>query len=163
MSEPLHEASLLFTTWAQVWSPLVAEAIREQAWNALGLARPYSECHTEYWNVFHVGAPMPKISLVLHTALAREGASVREELLRVMHHLDLRWNEAHLAPDQLGVVCEVFAFAIDHGERVIVSELRSRYLLPWCDVAEQKLAAEQNDLVFLPQAFREDLQLIEIG
>ena len=142
----------------------MAEDVREQAWNALGLARPYSECKEEYWNIFHVGVPMPKVPLLLHAALMREGGAMREDWLRVMHNLDLRWNnEARLPPDQLGIACEVYAFAIDQGEALLVSELSSRYLLPWCEVAEKKLADEKNDLVFLPQAFREDLQSVEIG
>ncbi len=162
MSATLSNASLVFTTWSQVWSPLVDENVREQAWNALGLARTYADCRREYWNLFHVGMPMPRISLLLHAALSREGAAVREEFLRVMHHLDLRWNETSLSPDQLGVACEVYAFAIDHDETLIVSELRARYLLPWCDVAEKRLSDGENDLLFLPQAFREDLQSIEV-
>lgn len=162
MSATLCDASLVFTTWSQVWSPLVDESVREQAWNALGLARAYADCRNEYWNLFHVGMPMPKISLLLHAALSREGSAVREDFLRVMHHLDLRWNETSLSPDQLGVACEVYAFAIDQAEPRIVAELRERYLLPWCDVAERRLTDGKSELAFLPQAFREDLQSVEI-
>jgi len=48
-----------------------------------------------------------------------------------------RLVEHQLPPDQLGVVCEVLACAIEAEEPVLVRELRARYLLPWCEPSQR--------------------------
>ena len=63
--------------------------------------------------VFHAALPAPRVPLLLHAALGREGAQLREELTRVASFLQLRWRERVLAPDHLAAVCELLAAALE--------------------------------------------------
>ena len=152
------ESALAIGAWSHVWSSAVSVDLRRAAWEALELPESFEDCKQEYWNVFQVGSEGPRISLLLHHALGRPGSSVREDWLRVMNHLGLEWNEVHLPPDQLGAACEVYACAIARNEPVLIEELRSRYLLPWCEVARGILAADGSRLTFLPEHFEQDLR-----
>lgn len=152
------DAALPFLAWSHLFSSMVTKEIRAAAWEALELPARFEDASAEYWNTFQTGVPAPPVPLLLHGALGRPGQSVREDWLRVMEHLGLSWNEMHLPPDQLGAACEVYACAVQAGEGVLVEELRSRYLLPWCEAAEAILRARESTLVFIPRLFAEDLR-----
>ena len=161
MLAPL-EAALPFVAWARVWSPLAPAAWREEAWQALALPGRFAECESEFLSSFVVGLPGPPVPLLLHAALGRDGGSVREDWMRVLAHLGLRFGERTLPPDHLGAACEALAFAIEREETVLVRELVKRYLEPWCEVAASRLAAAQRDRVVaqLPGRFAEELRAI---
>ena len=78
--------------------------------------------------------------------------------MRVIQHLELRWNEQSLPPDHVGVACDVVARAIACEEWVLIRELRKRYLEPWCAVASERLAGKHDTIVRLPEAFAADLR-----
>ena len=86
MSEA-SEAALPIVAWSHVWSPAVSTELRAAAWEALELPKTFDECKHEYWNLFHVGAAGPRISLLLHAALNKPGQSAREDWIRVMDGL----------------------------------------------------------------------------
>jgi hypothetical protein len=160
---PLSDAALEalpIIAWSRVWSPLVPDELRQNAWQVLRLPDAFEKYSTEFWSTFMVGTPSPRIPTLLHGALQREGAAVREDWMRVASHLGLKWGEVHLPPDQLGAACEVYACAISRGEDVLIEQLRLRYLLPWCVYAQEALAAESSPLVFLPEMFGADLVAI---
>ena len=146
--------ALAMLAWARLWSPLTDTATRATVWSALGLPGGFDEIAVEYWSAFH--GPAPTVSLLLHAALGRDGAAVREDWLRVMDHLELEWEAAQLPPDQLGVACEVFACAVEAQEPVLQRELLVRYLLPWCELALARLESGTG-LAALVAAFRDDL------
>jgi len=150
------DAAVAFTHWARVFSPLTLEAQRRQAWQALELPGDFDALKTEFWSTFQVGNPSPRVPLLLHAALGLEAAGVREDWLRVVHHLGLEWNDVHLPPDQLGVACEIYAVAIRAEEPVLISELPARYLLPWCRFAKRELGKDSS-LIFVPESFEADL------
>jgi hypothetical protein len=152
------EAALLMIAWSRIWSPLVDDEMRAEAWQALELPDSYQHHNTEYWTLFHAGSPQPAVSTLLHAALMADGASAREDWLRVIEHLGLKWNDVHLPPDQLGAACEICACAIEREESVLVDMLASRYFLPWCDAAEQTLAAKKSPLQQLARAFSQDIK-----
>ncbi|MDH3213324.1 MAG: hypothetical protein OEM05_12635 [Myxococcales bacterium] len=155
-------AALPFVAWSRVWSPLPSEAQRAEAWEALALPGPYERYRADFWGTFHAGAPSPRVPLLLHAALGREGTAVREDWMRVIAHLQLRWNETHLPPDHLGADCEIYACAIERGEPVLVEELRRRYLLPWCEVARSRLESGEDALATLPERFAADVGAVRI-
>jgi TorA maturation chaperone TorD len=157
-SASARDAALRMLAWSRVWSPLVSDALRAEAWSVLDLPGAFSEVRSDYWSLFHVGSPVPRVSTLLHSALGREGAPVREDWMRAAHHLGLRWNEARLAPDQLGVACEVYACAIENDESVLITELRRRYLLPWCEAAAAALEGAPAALASLPSRLDSDLR-----
>ena len=136
------------------------DKLRSEAWQALDLPDSYETHKSIYWTTFHVGAPQPEVPLVLHATLSREGAGVREDWLRVISYLGLSWDDIHLPPDQLGAACEIYAYAIEREEQVLIEELRHRYLLPWCDIAAQSLAQGESVLLPLAESFRKDLAAI---
>ncbi|MBT4521876.1 MAG: hypothetical protein HOC23_17900 [Halieaceae bacterium] len=151
------ESALQMIAWSRIWSPLVDEEMRADTWQALALPDDYDTHKTDYWTCFHAGAPQPMVPLLLHAILHREGGGVREDWLRVISYLGLSWDGVHLPPDQLGAACEIYACAIDQAEPVLVEELRSRYLLPWCDIAADTLSKNQSALLVLVDTFRQDL------
>jgi TorA maturation chaperone TorD len=155
----MHSA-LPLLAWSRIWSPIVPDDLREEAWSALALPDTYAELSAEYWSTFHVGNPLPSVPLLMHAALQREGGAVREDWMRVAQALALEWNDAHLSPDQLGAACEVYAVAIEREEPMLIEELRSRYLLPWCQVAKARLESRAPHLAFLPRRFEADLLAI---
>jgi TorA maturation chaperone TorD len=162
MSTTGSEQALLIIAWSRIWSPLVNEDMRASAWQALDLPDDYENHKAEYWTTFHVGAPEPQVPLVLHAALHLEGSGVREDWLRTISYLELSWDDVHLPPDQLGAACEIYACAIERKESVLVEELRSRYLLPWCEVAGQSLFRSKSHLLPLVKNFAEDLAAIKL-
>jgi TorA maturation chaperone TorD len=157
VSERSANAALPMLAWSRVWSPLVPEELRREAWKALALPDDLDAHSTEFWSTFQAGAPSPEVPLLLHAALDREAAAAREDWMRVAHHLGLRWDRVHLPPDQLGAACEIYACAIESEEPVLIEELRRRYLLPWCEFAKARLSASASRLVFLPERFEADL------
>lgn len=156
------DQSLLMIAWSRIWSPVVEEALRSSAWQALELPDTYENHKADYWSLFHVGNPEPKVSLIMHSGLRQEGSSVREDWLRVISHLGLTWDAVNLPPDQLGAACEIYACAIEREEPVLIQELRERYLLPWCRFALQELTEINSPLSALAESFAEDLLAITI-
>ena len=154
------EKALLMIAWSRIWSPLVDDSLRSEAWQALDLPANYQSKKADYWTTFHVGAPQPEVPLILHAALNREGSGVREDWLRVISYLGLSWDEVHLPPDQLGAACEIYACAIEQGEQMLIEELRDRYLSPWCDMAAHSLTRAESSLLPLVQRFSTDLKAI---
>jgi hypothetical protein len=154
------EQALVMIAWSRVWSPLGDEATRAQAWEALKLPDDYERHKANYWSVFHAGTPQPQVPLLIHAALGQEGPGVREDWLRVIDYLELSWDDVHLPPDQLGAACEIYACAIDRSEPVLIEELRKRYLLPWCEAAQESLAETRSELLPLVEKFRQDLQAV---
>ncbi|MCU0670397.1 MAG: molecular chaperone TorD family protein [Myxococcota bacterium] len=155
-------AALPFVAWARVWSPLAPAAWRDEAWQALALPGRFSDCESEFLATFVVGLPTPPIPLLLHATLGRDGGAVREDWMRVIAHLGLRFGERTLPPDHLGAACEAIAFAIEREEPVLIREIVKRYLDPWCVAASERLAASQRDDVVarLPGLFAEELRAI---
>jgi TorA maturation chaperone TorD len=160
MTNEMTQDALVMLAWSRIWSPLVSDEMREEAWRALELPGDFCAVTSEYWSLFHVGSPSPRISTLLHVALGREGASVREDWMRAADHLGLRWNDARLAPDQLGVACEVYACAIQREEPVLIHELRRRYLLPWCEAAGEAVGESTGPISILPTRLAADLQRV---
>jgi hypothetical protein len=154
---PPAAAALALLAWARVWSPLASPAEREAARQALGLAPADADTDAAYWSTFHAALPAPRVPLLLHAALGREGAQLREELSRVARFLQLRWRERVLPPDHVAAACELLAAALENGDEGLAAELRRRYLQPWCALARERLAADQSPLLALADAFAEDL------
>jgi hypothetical protein len=150
---------LRLLAWSRVFSPLVPEEWREDAWRALELPGAWPQVEAAFWPTFHVGLPAPRVPLLLHAALGSDGGRAREDWLRVASHLGLTWSEDRtLPPDHLGVACELLACALRAEEDVLVRELCARYLLPWCEAARARLAAEAGPLGELPARFAADLR-----
>jgi len=151
------EAALPFVAWSRVFSPLAPAAWREEAWRVLGLPGRFADCETEFVSAFVAGLPAPTAPLLLHATLGRDGGAVREDWMRVIGHLGMRWKDHRLPPDHLGVACDVLVEAIGHGETVLVAELRERYLDPWCVAAGAKLGDAPPAIAAIPPAFAGDL------
>jgi hypothetical protein len=158
MLETPQEAALPFVAWSRVWSPLAPEAWREEAWQALSLPGRFADCESAFISAFVVGLPAPDVPLLLHAALGRDGGVVREDWMRVINHLGLRWKGKSLPPDHLGAVCDVLIYAILREESVLISELRKRYLEPWCAFASESLAGKDHAIASLPGMFAADLE-----
>jgi hypothetical protein len=157
MSVRSRADALRWIAWSRIWSPVVPNALRQEAWRTLVLPDSFASYDAEYWSTFQIGAPAPRVPLLLHAALGREGAATREDWMRVARHLGLHWDGVHLPPDQLGAACEVYACAIDREESVLIEELRRRYLLPWCEFAKAALSGGSSRLAFLPARFEIDV------
>ena len=157
MNEPSRTDALAWIAWSRIWSPVVPDALREEAWRALALPDCIASHDAEFWSTFQLGAPAPRVPLLLHAALKREGAATREDWMRAARHLGLHWDGIHLPPDQLGAACEVYACAVEREESVLIEELRRRYLIPWCDVAKAALDGGSSRLTFLPERLEADL------
>lgn len=155
---PARPDALALLAWARVWSPLATPTERAEAWQALGLAPADGAAGAAYWSTFHAALPAPRVPLLLHAALGREGAQLREELSRVASFLQLRWRERVLPPDHLAAACELLAAALENDDARLADELRRRYLHPWCAVARERLAADASPLLALADAFAEDLE-----
>jgi hypothetical protein len=155
--ETLPDAALPFVAWSRVWSPLAPEAWREEAWQALSLPGRFADCESAFLSAFVVGLPAPDVPLLLHAALGREGGAVREDWMRVIGHLGLRWKDKALPPDHLAAACDVLTCAIQREESLLIRELHKRYLEPWCAVASERLAGKNPTLASLPEMFAADL------
>jgi TorA maturation chaperone TorD len=79
--------------------------------------------------------------------------------MRVIQHLELRWNEKALPPDHLGAACDILACAITREESLLIRELCKRYLEPWCAVASQRLVRKDDEIAILPEALSADLRM----
>ncbi len=150
-----NQAAFTFAEWAVIWSPGVEKDRRSEAWRLLELPGDYDNLEPEYWSVFHVGSPQPKLSLLLHSALNMEGGHVREEWMRVFHFLGLSWKESTLPPDHLAPACDALALALANGDDILVSELGDRYLLPWCERGSELL--KQSPMLAVTEQFKSDL------
>jgi len=164
MSEEDRAIALRFVAWARVWSPTAPRELREEAWQALDLPGGYDVVESEYWSAFHVGAPTPPMPLVLHAALGMEGGHAREEWMRILGFMGLRWQEESLPPDHLGPGCEALATAIDRRDAVMVSEICTRYMLPWCEQARRRLGTDERAcMLALTNRFESDLEMLGDG
>ena len=158
---PPRRDVLALLAWARVWSPLASSAERDAACAALGV--PIAGEASGYWSTFHAALPAPRVPLVLHAALGREGAQLREELSRVARFLQLHWRQQVLPPDHLAAACELLAAALENDDEPLAAELRRRYLRPWCAVARERLAADDGPLRVLADAFAEDVEATGAG
>ena len=155
----LKEEALPFVLWARIWSQLVSDEERAEAWQLLDLPSSFSAQEDAYWTAFHVGLPAAPVSLLFHAALDLDGTNVREDLMRVSGYLGLMGGGHRLPPDHLAAACEVLAMAFDRGEYVLVEELSRRYFHPWCRAAGEKLEEAAPTLKPLVQRFSQDLAL----
>lgn len=151
------DAALPFVAWSRVWSPLAPGAWREEAWHALSLPGRFADVESGFLSAFVVGLPAPEVPLLLQATLGRDGGSVREDWMRVLRFLELRWNDKTLPPDHLAVACDILACAARQGEHVLFHELRTRYLDPWCTTAKRRLAGKASAIASLPATFAADL------
>jgi hypothetical protein len=152
-----------FIAWSRVFSPLVPENWRDDAWRALDLPGSWDGVSVDFWSSFHVGAPAPRVPLLLHAALGIDGGHAREDWMRVASHLGLAGSEHTLPPDHLAVAAEVLACALDADEDVLVRELCARYLRPWCEVACASFDAKTEPLGTVPLRFGEDVACVSGG
>jgi len=159
---PDRSPALTMIAWSRIWSPLVSNEMRGESWLQLSLTGTFASMQSDYWSLFHVGSPTAPIPTLLHAALGRDGAPVREDWMRATQHLGLKWSDARLAPDQLGVACEVYACAIEQEEPVLIRELRRRYLMPWCEFAIEQFERVPGPLSSLPIRFAEDLESVTV-
>lgn len=162
MSElsPTHDTSpeaLPFLLWARIWSQLVPDEERAQAWNILDLPSSFEVEQEAYWSAFHIGVSGPPVPLLFHAALGLDGANVREDMMRISNYLGLQMSGSRLPPDHLAAATEVFAMVIDRGEPMLTEELGQRYFLPWCAFAERELSETAPSLRPLAQQFGKDI------
>lgn len=153
------EAALPMIAWARIWSPVAPLDWRDEAWRLLAFPRQWTDCESDFTSAFLVGLPAPDVPLLLHAALGLDGGVVREDWVRVIAHLELRWSNLSLPPDHLGVACEVLACAIERDEGVLIRELVKRYLDPWCAVARERLTGHADGIQQLPERFARDLAI----
>ena len=122
--------------WSRFFSPLVDDADRAQIYAALGLG-DFAAVADDYWGTFHIGSPQPPVCLLLHAALHQDGGDLREDLVRVMEHLQLDWAGSPLPPDHAAAMLELLAIAHRDEEPVLQRELRRRWLLPWAEQTDR--------------------------
>ena len=159
MSTTDRATALRFVAWARVWSPTAPHELRTEAWEALELPDTFARVESDYWATFHVGSPTPPVPLVLHAALGMEGGHAREEWMRILTFMGLRWQDVSLPPDHLAPACEALAMAIDREDPVMTNEIYERYLRPWCEKARDRLgAAENGRMPGLVERFDADLR-----
>jgi nitrate reductase assembly molybdenum cofactor insertion protein NarJ len=116
--------------WSRFFSPLVDDAERARIYAALDLG-DFAAVADDYWGTFHLGAPQPPVCLLLHAALQQDGGDLREDVVRVMEHLQLDWAGAPLPPDHAAALLELLAIAHRDDEPVLQRELHRRWLQPW--------------------------------
>lgn len=126
---------LLFVAWSRVFSPLAETPLRKEAWEQLRIPGEFVKHDPEFWRTFHVALPAPRVPLLLHAALQRDGGAVREEFVRILEWLGLDLGERPLPPDHLACALELLAVAVQQDEPVLIEGLRERYLIPWCEQA----------------------------
>ena len=136
--------AMVFVAWSRIWSPLVDDALRREAWQQLELPGDFDSTAADFLRAFHVAMPQPPATLLLHAALNQDGGNVREDFVRIMEYLDVEYEDAgRLPPDHLACACELFALAIHADEPVLVQGLRERYLGPWCVGAGRALGGHE--------------------
>lgn len=153
------ESTLDLLLWSRFFSPLIDDAQRADIYTALELG-DFASVANDYWGCFHVGNPQPPLPLLLHAALYLQGDDIREDLVRVMEHLQLDWATSPLPPDHLAVVLELLAIAQQQEEPVLQQELCRRWLLPWLQTSLEQIAGDQSTgSVWVPvlQRLRQDL------
>lgn len=155
----LKEEALPFIFWARIWSQLVPDEERAEAWELLDLPSSFETEESVYWTSFHVGLPAAPVSMLLHAALDMDGANVREDMMRMAHYLGLQMGGHRLPPDHLAAACEVFAQVLDRGEPVLAQEVSGRYFLPWCKAADEILKDAAPSLRPIVQRFADDVAL----
>ena len=152
--------AMVFVAWSRIWSPLVDEALRREAWQQLELPGDFDGTASDFLRAFHVAMPQPPATLLLHAALNQDGGNVREDFVRIMEYLDVEYEDAgRLPPDHLACACELFALAIHADEPVLVQGLRERYLGPWCTGAARAIDGHAV-LAEIVAQFREDLAAV---
>ena len=62
---------------------------------------------------------------------------MREDLVRVMEHLQLDWATAPLQPDHAAAILELLVIACREEEPVLQHELLQRWLVPWASQTER--------------------------
>lgn len=159
-SYSLAQEALPFLLWSRIWSQLVSDEERSEAWEILDLPSTFAAQETAYWNAFHAGLPAAPVALLFHAALNMDGANAREDWMRVSTYLGLKMTDHRLPPDHLAGACEVFAMLIDRSEHLLATELSNRYFQPWCAYAEGKLTNACPSLMALPQHLHIDLQSV---
>ncbi len=154
-----NQQALEFAAWSRVWSPLVEDVLRKEAWQGLELPGDFDEWVIPFTNTFHAGAPAPPVALLMHASLGLDGSGVREDFVRVMSYLGVGYeDQGRLPPDHLACACELVALALEAGETVLVTGLRDRYLLPWLQAAHASLAGNALDDVVA--VFAEDVAML---
>lgn len=149
--------ALVFVAWSRIFSPLVDDALRREAWQQLELPGDFDETAPDFMRAFHVSLPQPPAPLLMHAALHQDGGSVREDFVRVMDYLDVDYEEGgRLPPDHLACACELVALSIDAGEPVLVDGLRVRYLGPWVAMAREAVGGHPV-LAGVVEVFAQDL------
>ena len=148
---------LLPLAWSRVFSPLVDDALRREAWEQLGLPMRFEDWQPAFFGAFHVGLPQAPATLQLNVLLGLDGGSVREDMVRILEHLELEWGENRLQPDHLACVLELLGVAMSKGEDVLVEGLCARYLEPWCDRAIPQLGGSA-ELTAIVEQLRLDLR-----
>ena len=78
MSEQSLTDALPWIAWSRIWSPLVPEPQRRDAWHALELPDSITAYDTEFCSTFLLGAPVPRVPLLLHAAATSARAAKRE-------------------------------------------------------------------------------------
>lgn len=149
--------ALVFVAWSRVWSPLVDDALRREAWQQLELPGDFDATAPDFMRAFHLSLPHPPAPLLMHAALNQDGGSVREDFVRVMDYLDVDYEEGgRLPPDHLACACELVALSIEAGEPVLVEGLRDRYLVPWVAMASEAVGGHPV-LAGLVEVFSQDV------
>lgn len=149
--------AMVFVAWARIWSPLVDDALRREAWQQLDVPGDFDALQSDFMRAFHVAMPQPPATLLLHATLNTDGGVVREDFVRIMDYLDIDYDDSgRLPPDHLACACEIFALVIDAGEDVLVRGVREKYLGPWV-VSARKALANHPALTAVVEQFGEDL------
>lgn len=152
--------AMAFVAWARIWSPLVDDALRREAWEQLELPGDFDALKTDFLAAFHVAVPQPPATLLMHAALNTDGGAVREDFVRIMDFLDVDYDDAgRLPPDHLACACEIFALTIDAAQPALIEGLRERYLVPWLANTRHALVSQPSLLAVVEQ-FGEDVAAV---
>ncbi|WP_374592182.1 molecular chaperone TorD family protein [Aquabacterium sp.] len=135
---PDDDGAIDLLLWSRFFSPMLDDRERAEVFSALGLGS-FETLAGDYWGTFHLGAPQSPVTVILHAELQLDGGDVREDLVRVMEHLQLDWAAAPLPPDHLAVVLELLAVSFEQEEPVLQHGLITRWLLPWATQVGQRL------------------------
>ncbi len=156
-NDELTQAAMVFVAWSRIWSPLVDDALRREAWQQLGIDGDFDATTGDFLRAFHVALPQPAAPLLMHAALNQDGGTVREDFVRIMEYLDVDYEDTgRLPPDHLACACELLALAIQSDEPVLIQGLRDRYLAPWSASVRPALAGH-SVLAGLVDQFAADL------
>ncbi|BFM15639.1 hypothetical protein R50073_18220 [Maricurvus nonylphenolicus] len=155
--------SLILLAWAQLWSPSINAEQFECCWRALHVSDYHADLEIDFNRHFHVGLPAPTVPLYLSASLNKSADGLREILMRAMSHLHLKYHEKILPADHLSIVIEITAQAYASQEDFILRTLVNDYLIPWVNIAKQRITLLTPDLYAALLAFEETLKaLIEV-